>query len=341
MKDKFTELAGYSPDDASDIGIRMRVLAEEVCSLGQAIDWLKEQTFAQSATGKQLEYRAMERGITRKPAASAVGTLTFSRKTSLWYDVPIPAGTVCATSGVDAVRYVTTQDAELSLGKLSVDVPAKAETPGTVGNADAGTITVMVTPPASIEAVTNREAFTGGQDAEDDESLRARLMDCWAEPANGANAAWYRQLAESFDGVNSAQVVPRENGAGTVTVYLAGKGEPAADEVVQQVQEAFDEQRELCTEVTVKPAVAVPVDVTCKIKTKAGQNAIAVKIYTSAVLGLYFKNLRVGEPVVNSAMTAAVFETGLVDDCTFTTPGKTVAAGELATPGIVLVSEAS
>jgi uncharacterized phage protein gp47/JayE len=339
MKEKFTELAGYSPDEASDVGIRMRVLAEEVCSLGQAIDWLKEQTFAQSATGKQLEYRAMERGVTRKPASPAVGTLTFSRKTSLWYAVPIPAGTVCATSGVDAVRYVTTEDAELPLGELSVEVPAKAETPGTAGNTDEGTITVLVTPPASIEAVTNKEAFIGGQDAEDDESLRARLMDCWAEPANGANAAWYRQLAESFDGVNSAQVVPLENGAGTVTVYLAGEGETAADEVVQQVQEVFDEQRELCTEVTVKPAVEVPVNVTCKIKVKAGQNAIAAKMYTTIALREYFNKLGVGEPVVISAMTAEIFAQGLVDDCTFTTPGKTVGAGELATVGILVVAE--
>lgn len=340
MKDKFTELAGYSPDDASDIGIRMRVLAEEVCSLGRAIDWLKEQTYAQSATGRQLEYRAMERGVTRKPAAPAVGTLTFSRKTSLWYAVPIPAGTVCATSGVDAARYITTEDVELPLGALSVDAAAKAETPGTAGNADAGTVTVLVTPPASIEAVTNSAAFLGGQDAEDDNSLRARLMDCWAEPANGANAAWYRQLAESFDGVSSAGVVPRENGAGTVSVYLAGSGEPAAEGVVQQVQAAFSAERELCTDVTAKPAVAVPVDVTCSIRVKAGQNAVAAKLQARAALSQYFKSLGVGEPAVLSAMTAAVFATGLVDDCTFSTPGKAVAAGELATVGIMVVSEA-
>ena len=338
MKDKFTELAGYSPDDASDVGIRMKVLAGEVYSLGCAVDWLKEQTYAQSAVGGQLEMRAAERGVTRKPASAPTGTLTFGRKTTaLWYAVPIPAGTVCATSGTGAARYVTTQEAELAVAAMSVDVPAKAEASGTAGNTDAGTVTAMVTAPAAIEYVTNGAAFSGGGDAEDDDALRARLMDCGGEPATGTNAAWYRQLATSFDGVASASVVPRANGAGTVAVYLGGKGAAAADSAVQQVQAAIGAQREICADVTVQAAKTVPVDVSCKIKVKAGQNALAVRMQAHARVKLYFLGLGVGEPVVLSALTAMIFETGLVDDCTFTTEGKTVAANELAVTGTVNV----
>jgi uncharacterized phage protein gp47/JayE len=337
MKDKFTQLAGYAPDDASDVGIRMKVLAGEVYSLGCAIDWLKRQTFAQTATGGELEKRAMERGVTRKPAAAASGTLTFGRNTALWYAVPIPAGTVCATSGTGAARYVTTQDAELSTASMSVDVPAKAEKAGTAGDTDAGTVTVMVTPPSSIEFVTNKSAFTGGGDAEDDDSLRKRLLDCWAEPANGTNAAWYRQLAVSFDGVFSAGVVPRANGVGTAAVYLGGVGEAAADGVVQQVRAAFQEKREIGTDVTVQAAQTVPVDVSCTAKAKAGRSDLAVKMEIRAEILRYFRGLGVGEPAVLSAMTSRIFETGLVDDCTFSTAGKTVAANQLAVAGNIAV----
>ncbi len=338
MQDRFTELAGYSPDDASDVGIRMKVLAGEVYSLGCAIDWLRQQTYAQSAAGKPLEYRAMERGLTRKPAAAATGTLTFSRKTALWYAVPIPAGTVCATSGVGAARYVTTQDAELAPAAMSVDVPAKAEEAGAAGNTDAGTVTVSVTPPASVEAVTNGTAFSGGEDAEDDEELRARLTACWAEPATGANAAWYRGIAESFDGVFSASVVPCAKGPGTVAVYLAGKGAPAADSAVQQVKNEFAARGDLCAAVTVQAATAVPVDVSCRIAVKAGQNVIAAKLQIAEAVSEYFLGLRVGEPAVFSALTAKIFETGLVDDCTFSSAGKAAAANELAVRGTVNVA---
>lgn len=77
MRDKFSELAGYSPDDASDIGIRIRVLAGEIYSIQSAVDWLKRQSFAQTATGSQLEMLAAERGLSRKQAVAAAGTLTF------------------------------------------------------------------------------------------------------------------------------------------------------------------------------------------------------------------------------------------------------------------------
>ena len=39
MQGTFEELAGYPADDASDIGIRLRVLAGEVSSLTAAMGW--------------------------------------------------------------------------------------------------------------------------------------------------------------------------------------------------------------------------------------------------------------------------------------------------------------
>ena len=340
MKDKFTQLAGYEPDDASDIGIRMKVLAGELYSISCAMDWLCRQTFPQTAEGKQLEYRAMERGLSRKPAAAAEGVLTFSRKTTLWYSAQIPAGTVCASSGKNAARYVTTETAVLPVGSLSVDVAAKAEEAGTGGNANPGSITRMVTPPADMEAVENKAAFAGGTDAESDDDLRARLLDCWREPANGTNAAWYRQLAESCDGVRSARVVPRANGAGTAAVYLGGKGAAVSDEAVQRVRDLLCGKREINVDVAVAAAQTVPVDVTCTVKAAQGQNAQLVKIYSRAAIKKYFYTLGVGDPVVPSAISSAIFATGMVSDCIFSSEGKSVAANELAVPGQVGVAVA-
>ena len=338
MADKFTELAGYAPDDASDIGIRMKVLAGEVCSLANAIDWLKEQTFAQSATGERLELRAAERGVTRKPASAATGVLTFGRKsTALWYAVPIPAGTVCATSGTGAERYVTVQDAELPAASMSVEVPARAEKAGSAGNTEPGTVTALVTAPAAIESVTNAAAFSGGADAEGDESLRARLMDRWAEPATGTNAAWYRQVATGFDGIFSANVVPRANGAGTAAVYLGGEGEAPADDAVRRVREAIAAQREIGADVTVAAAKPVPVNVSCSICVRPGQNTFTAKVQAHMAIEEYFLGLGVGEPVLLSALTVRVLAAGFADDCTFTAGAKTVAADELAVAGTVNV----
>ena len=46
MKENFLELSGFLPDDASDLGIRLRVLAGEIFSLNNNVQWLKNQMFA-------------------------------------------------------------------------------------------------------------------------------------------------------------------------------------------------------------------------------------------------------------------------------------------------------
>ena len=77
MQGTFEELAGYPADDASDIGIRLRVLAGEVYSLTAAMDWLEQQFFAQSAhgsTGFSGGQRRQLRENSPFPAPSRFGT---------------------------------------------------------------------------------------------------------------------------------------------------------------------------------------------------------------------------------------------------------------------------
>ena len=244
MQGTFEELAGYPADDASDIGIRLRVLAGEVYSLTAAMDWLEQQFFAQTAQDEQLDLRAQEHGIQRRPAQAAAGELTFSRAKPLWYRAVIDKGTVCALPGEDGARYVTTEEAVLAVGSTSVTVPTEAEQPGRDGNAAAGTVTTLITVPPGIEQVTNQKPFTGGADAEGDESLRARLTQSYAALPNGTNAAFYRNQALKDEGVFSANVVPKEQGLGTVGVYLGASGAAADSETIQRVQAMFDELTE-------------------------------------------------------------------------------------------------
>ncbi len=338
MQQKFEALAGYSPDDASDIGIRLKVLAGEIYSVCAAVDWLKAQTFAQTATGARLEMRAGERGLSRKPASAATGALTFGRSTALWFGVSIPKGTVCASSGAGAAQYVTTADASLPQGSLTVAVPAAAQEAGAAGNTNSATVTVMVTPPASIETVTNTAPFTGGEDAESDDSLRARLLSAYAAPANGTNAAWYRQAAMACDGIHSANVVPRANGVGTVAVYLGGKGAAPSTGQVQAVSAMLTAAKEINVDVTVQAAGTVAVDVACTVKNGgAGTDAAMVTACRQAILD-YFDGLGVAEAATVSAMTAALFSTGLISDCSFSTAGKATAANQLAVIGALTVT---
>lgn len=344
MQGTFEELAGYPADDASDIGIRLRVLAGEVYSLTAAMDWLEQQFFAQTAQDEQLDLRAQEHGIQRRPAQAAAGELTFSRAKPLWYRAVIDKGTVCALPGEDGARYVTTEEAVLAVGSTSVTVPAEAEQPGRDGNAAAGTVTTLITVPPGIEQVTNQKPFTGGADAEGDESLRARLTQSYAALPNGTNAAFYRNQALKDEGVFSANVVPKEQGLGTVGVYLGASGAAADSETVQRVQAMFDELREINVLVTVAAAQTVSCPVTVQIVPCAGMSFEAASDGVEEAVQAYFAGLGVGEPVWAAALTAKVFATGVVENCTLVgsaAADRVVKANQLAVLQNVTVQEAS
>ncbi len=340
MTKKFQSLAGYYPDDASDIGIRMKVLAGEVYSVCSAVDWLKSQTFAQSAQGESLDLRAQERGITRKQPVAAQGTLVFARSTPLWYSAGIPLGTVCSAAGDNPVRYITTREAAIPQGELSVAVPAKAEQGGKSGNTEQGTVTVMVTPPSGIESVSNPSRFAGGEDAESDGELRSRLMLSYASISNGTNAAFYRECALKYDGVHSVGVIPRENGAGTVGLYLGGRGAVPSEETVSKIQEDISRLREVNVAVKVQAAQTVPVDVGLAV-TPAEKiaDSEAFKACGQAVRD-YFSTLSVGEPVILSALGVVVFSTGKIKNYIFTDSNikdRAINPNQLAVCGSVTV----
>ena len=78
MKEKYEDESAYEIDPASDIAIRLKVLAGEIYNAQCSLEWLKRQMFADTATGEYLDLLAQQRGITRKAATKASGQLTFS-----------------------------------------------------------------------------------------------------------------------------------------------------------------------------------------------------------------------------------------------------------------------
>lgn len=314
MAAEYEKLAGFAPDDASDAGIRIRVLAGEIYTALCALEAVKADAFPQTAAGEALELHALERGLTRLPAAQATGTLVFSRDTALTYDVDIPAGTVCASSS-GAVEFETTADAVLAAKALSVSVPARAVSGGKACNAAAGTIDTLVTPPAGIERVTNPSPFSGGTDAESDSALRARLLESWSILPNGTNAETYRRAAQQVPGVASVNVVPRANGSGTVAVYVYGDGVAVSAETLASIRSILSAMREINVDVTVESAEPVARVVTAYVTPKDGVSFAEAKALCTEAVRAYCRTLTVGTPFVRAAVVAAIMGTDAVENC--------------------------
>ena len=180
MLDCFAQRTGLEAAESCDLAVRFYAVAAQVYALYAQADWVLRQCFPQTAAGSCLDSHAQLRGLSRKQATAAEGSIRFSVARAADTDRPIPAGTVCMTPGL--IRFETAQAAVLEAGASWVDVPARALTPGSAGNVPAGAVTAMAAAPVGIAACTNPAPFAGGGDEEG--GTRACASGCLA-PSGG------------------------------------------------------------------------------------------------------------------------------------------------------------
>lgn len=321
---------GMEVREGCDLAARLYAVAVQVFGLYVQADWVKRQCFPQTAQAEQLDHHAQLRGLQRRQAVCAEGTIRFFVNSAAETDRSIPAGTVCMTA--DLVRFETTRDGVLAAGALQIDVPARAVEAGSGGNVAPETIVSMAVAPVGVAGCRNPASFTGGVDEECDEELRERVLETFRRLPNGANAAFYQQQALSFDRVAAAAVLPRARGQGTVDVVVAQANGAPDEELVQQLQEYFQKRREIAVDVLVRGPEEVPVAVAVQVKAEAGREWAQVKASVEQALRAWFCGARLGEPVLRARLGNVVFGCEGVENYVLTLPGEDVAVQADALP---------
>lgn len=313
MKQTYIEESGYQFDEASDIAIRLRVLAGEIFNAKSSLEWLKNQMFADTAQGEYLDMIAQQRGLARKQAVKSQGELTFYIDEPLGRDVIVPVGTMVATADTEPVRFVTTEEGEISAGNTIVSVGAEAHTAGCNGNISADRAVVPVSVPAEISRVTNREEFTDGEDAEADFELRERIRDSYINRSNGTNKTYYEQLALSVDGIAKAGVVSKVRGTGTIDIYVCGKDSAASSAEITRLQNLVNEQRELNVDVKVLAATFVDYDLLVRVKPKSGISKELVTEKCSEAFIRFINSIPIGGRLYLSVLGRYLLETNCIE----------------------------
>lgn len=288
------------------------------------------------AYGTFLDLRAAERGLTRKAAAKAVGSVTFTGANG----TIIPAGTEVSTGGQAPVYFVTKTAVTVVGGKASVAVDAK--TAGAAGNVGPGAVRAVVGALSGVLSVTNATAFDGGSDAESDAALSARLLEYVRKPATSGNANQYRQWALSVAGISDAKVYPIWNGPGTVKVVLLDDDKTApASSVVTEVANFIAGVRPVGATVTVVGATEVPINISGTYTLKAGAALADARAQIASGLTAYLKTLAFTDPIVRYTQIANVIlnADAVVDYTALTVNGGTgnvtIADGSVAVKGSV------
>lgn len=326
MRTVYRQKSGSVPEEASDIGLRLQILAGELYRLQAGVEWLKRQAFPQTASGGQLDLHGAQRGVERHGSTKAAGIVTFIRYIPSEFDIIVPKGAVVAAPGREAVEYETTQEGVLAAGEVEVDIPVRAVVPGSGGNAASGAIDALVSPVTGINYVGNKAPITGGTDPEDDESYRRRILSAYGQVVQCGNAAYYEELALAHEGVTSAQTAPREDGAGTVTVYVWGDGAAPSQEVLDSLNQEMNELREVGVTVTVKAAVSKRVNVAGFLQMMPGAVYAESETRAKEALTQWFSRRRVGDPVYLGDLSRVILQDPAVSAVSFAAATKEVAA---------------
>lgn len=321
----FREKCGLAAHSDSDLAVRLYAAAAELESLYGYCTWAVNQSFPQTASGTYLDLHASLRNLTRKGAEKARGHVTFYVDEAPAAPVSIPRDTV-VTDGKGR-RFLTGEAGEIAAGSLCCTVPVTAAEGGACGNAAAFTLTKMPAPPASVTRCENTQPLSGGSDGEDDEALRARVLESFHRLPNGANAAFYEERVRQHEGVGQVRVLPRRRGSGTVDVIVAA-AEGAKATLLEEIREDLAAVREISVDVEVLPPNSLPVSVKVTVLPAEDADFQTAKAATEAAVRDFFAHAPLGEPVYLAELGSRIFATGKVRNYIITAPTGDVTVEE-------------
>jgi len=315
----------------SVLGAIGRALAGSSHELHGRLDYLARQITVDTADAEYLERWASVWGVRRRAAAFATGSVTFAGTNG----ATIPAGTLLRRQ--DGAQVETTAAATVATGTATVT--ARAREAGATGNTNAGAALVLVSPVSGVTSAATVAAggLTGGADTEDDEALRARVLERIRLPPQGGAERDYRAWALEVPGVTRVWVAPQEMGAGTVTVRFVRDGDPSIipdPAEVAVVADYIAVRRPVTAEVYVVAPVAMPIDMTIQLAPNTAQVRAAVE---AELRDLLRRDAEPGGVILASRIREAISVAAGESDHVLIVPAGNVVqgTGEIATLGTI------
>lgn len=315
----------------SVLDVLARIHAAATNALYGFLDWIARQVFPDTAEAEQLARWAAIWGVARKASEPATGPVTATGANGS----AIPAGTLLVRS--DGAEYLTTADALIAAGIAALTVEAVAA--GQAGNSPTSQRLVFSSPVAGVNAgaLIGAGGLAGGADEEEDEALRARLLDRIRRPPHGGNAFDYRRWTLEVSEVTRAWVYPMQLGPGTVTVAFVMDGRedmiPTPADVAV-VDAYLEERRPVTAALTVIAPTPQPLDFTISAAPATAEVQAAI---VAELEDLLFREAEPGGTILISHMREAVsLAAGEYDHQLMTPQGNvTAAAGSIFVLGAI------
>ena len=290
----------------------LSALAYELEKLYIQIDYLTEQTHADTADIDELVKIAADRGITRKAASAAVVKIEA--------DAELPTG---ARFSLKSYNYAVTKFIEQVDDKYYYQ--AECETTGSGPN----TLTGDLTPITYVDGLTKAtitEILVDGEDDETRDSLYLRYLESFETAAFGGNITQYKEQVNAVSGVGGCKVYPVWNGAGTVKVVpISASYRACSDTLISNIQNLLQPEDEasgyglapIDHTVTVESVSELTVNVSTAITFKSGHSYETLKETIEATAAEFMTDLSKtwseGDETEGLTVYIARFEAAMLD----------------------------
>lgn len=301
----------------SDNYIRAAGFASAVEGLYQNQQWGVRQQFPDSSDSEYLERHCAMRGMTRKAAVEATGTVRITG--TVGAAVPLATG-----FSVGSIAYVTTAAGVIGSGGTA-DILAKAVLVGIAGNQAANTTATLTSAPVGVASNATLLTMSSGAEIESDASLLARYLNLLRQPPRGGSKADWKRWAEEVPGVQTAYVYPRRAGDGTVDVCITTSTGVPSSQLLQTVVDYIEPLRPadlLAFHVVAPTQQNVPV--TLSVSRADGYSLATVTASVNAALAAYFAIIAPGDTVYKSRLESLISDVEGVLDRTVSLPTANV-----------------
>lgn len=204
------------------------VNAQQSLSLATII----RETYIKTAQGEFLDYRAVEHGTNRYAATNTEVKARFNDDDG--NPVNVNVGDRFASIAESPIFYTVIRVNDDGTAEM------QAEEAGTSANSYLGQV-LPVTPNDNLAWAEIIEVTIPARDEENDEHLRARLLNTNSWVAYGGNVADYLDMTSKIHDVGATQVYPTWDGPGTVKLVILNNDlMPASSTLVKKVKEEID-----------------------------------------------------------------------------------------------------
>lgn len=293
INDKYDKSEGMFFYDA------LSPVEEQLEELEKEIEYTKQNMDVKNKKGEDLDiYIEQRTSLKREKATKATVTATIRGKPG----TEIEEGTLIGTKFIIfevTEKMIIPPDGE-------VEVEAKCQEAGIVGNVPAKTIIFFPITYSGLSDCTNKLPATGGSEEEKDDDFRNRYLTHLQTPATGGNKEQYIKWAREVEGVGIARVLPTEEKAVVRVLITNAIREPPTDTLIRKVRDYIEDVRILGAKVEVEGVASKDMYISCNISIDGSNSKVDIEKLAKEAINKFLYDTALTSMVVSIAKIAKI-----------------------------------